>query len=104
MHSEKNQHASLARILLEALPLAVGAHDHDVAVGVLLDCAGRDHLVDEVLGGHRVGVGGFHVLHLRLQGVVLGELGLSVQSFSLDCFFLIGDLLRGAAPLAARLE
>jgi hypothetical protein len=88
----------------EALPLAVGADHDEVAVRVLLHCAGRDHLVDELLGHDSVGVRRLHVLHLRLQRVVLGELGLDVQPLSLGFLLLVGDLLLGASPLAARLE
>ena len=75
---DKSLHPSLALFGLETLPLAVSADDNEVAVRVLLHCAGRDHLVDELLGDDSVGVRRLHVLHLRLQCVVLGELGLDV--------------------------
>jgi hypothetical protein len=102
--SEESQRLSLTIIGSEALSLAVCADDDEVAIRVLLDCAGRDHLVDELLSGHRVGVGGLHVLHLRLQCVVLGELRLVLKLLPLGFLLLVGDLLLRASPLAARLQ
>ena len=93
---------ALARRVL--LHVTVGAHDLEVAIIIFVDGAVGHHLPDQAVGGQSIGVMLLNVMELLLEHIVLLELGLNAQLLLLSCSLLVGDLLLGASPLAARLQ
>jgi hypothetical protein len=78
--------------------------DHERAVLILLDDSLVDELRHEVHGGLTLALAVLHLSDLRLEDIVLRELGRLAQLLLLLGSLLVGDLLLGASPLAAGLE